>query len=54
MRCHHFGDGDPQRVGLTDRHGTCMNGPRTALAAVLPVGPAKAFDFGTPGGAACR
>ena len=47
MRCHHFGDGDPQRVGSTDRHGTCMNGPHTALAAVLPVGPAKAFDFGT-------
>jgi len=34
MRCHHFGDGDPQRVGSTDRHGTGMNGPHTALAAV--------------------
>jgi hypothetical protein len=54
MRCRHPGDGDPQRVGSTDRLGTCMNGPHTALAAVLPVGPAKTFDFGTLRGAACR
>ena len=41
-------DGDLRCVGLTDRRGLCMNGPHTALAAVLPFGPAKAFDPGTP------